>query len=148
MSTENSSSAAHTIPFVIVALSVIAVLAWMLVTIQHLQRQLIAERQSTQEASAETQQPALDQFVELQIKAMKAQRTDLGSSKEKFDSYFVTNMPTFKDQAQKAKQIQETLQKLVLDLLEIAKTDSDAKAIIAKFGIEQKKDADSATPAP
>lgn len=44
-----------------------------------------------------------------------------------------------KNVVQQSQQLQGSLEKLVLDLLELAKTDSEAKAIVDKYKIQQNK---------
>lgn len=45
-------------------------------------------------------------------------------------------------------ELQNKLQEMVLDLLLLAKTDDEAKAIVAKYNIQQQAPASTGTPAP
>jgi hypothetical protein len=89
-------------------------------------------------------------FFVWQLKNISKQREDLQSAKGKLEELYQTNIPKLDDQVQKSKQIQAGLEKLVLDLLDLAKTDTDARTIVDKYKIEQHNPtapAGSATPA-
>ncbi len=87
-------------PFVLLALSVCAILTW----------QLIVGNQVHQHAS---------QLIEQQNKLVEQSR-----------------------------RVQGGLQKFARDLVEVAKTDEDAKAIVTKYGISVANPAPAATPQP
>lgn len=81
-----------------------------------------------------------------QLKNIYQQQSNLQASKQKWEDDAATNIPKLDDQVRQSKQVQSGLEKLVLDLMEDAKTDPDAKAIVAKYNIKQQ--APSASPAP
>jgi len=72
-----------------------------------------------------------------QLKNISQQREALQGSKQKLEDAAQSNLPKLDEQVNKSKQIQTGLEKLVLDLIELAKTDPDAKAIVAKYNIQQ-----------
>lgn len=74
------------------------------------------------------------------------QQTSLHATKQKMEEFVSVNIPKLDEQVRQSKQIQSGLEKLVLDLLETAKTDADAKTIVAKYNIKQQ--APAASPAP
>lgn len=71
-------------------------------------------------------------------------QTAIKNNREKLDQFVQANREKLLDQAQKAQKVQDVLQKLVLDLLEVSKTDADAKAIVTKFGIQQQANPNAA----
>jgi len=84
-----------------------------------------------------------------ELKNISQQREALQTSRQKLDDYAQGNMPRLDDQVQKAKQVQAGLEKLVMDLLDVAKTDPEAKAIVDKYKIQQQAPPAGATaPAP
>lgn len=73
------------------------------------------------------------------------QRTSLREGKAQLVDAFKTRDPLVKQSAD----LQKKLQDLVLDLLLLAKTDEDAKAIATKYNIQQNAPGgDAAAPAP
>jgi len=72
-----------------------------------------------------------------QLQIISMQRDQLQTNKQKLEDFVQNTIPKLDDQVAKSKQIQAGLEKLVLDLLELAKTDSDAKAIVTKYNIQQ-----------
>ena len=83
-----------------------------------------------------------------QVQRISQDRDNLQANKQKLEEFAQTTLPKLEDQVLKAKQIQAGLEKLVLDLLEAAKTDPDAKAIVTKYNIKQEAPASGAAPAP
>lgn len=81
-----------------------------------------------------------------QLKNISQQREGLQSSKQKLDDFAQNNLPKLDDQVVQAKKIQAGLEKLVMDLLEVAKTDPDAKAIVTKYNIQQQAPPSAPTP--
>lgn len=87
-------------------------------------------------------------FFAWQIAIISQQRNALQGTKQKLEDFNQNSIPKLDDQVAKSKQIQQGLEKLVLDLLELAKTDPDAKAIVTKYNIQQQAPPSSApTPA-
>jgi len=86
-------------------------------------------------------------FFLWQLKIISQNRDNLNTNKQKLDEFVAQNIPRLDDQVKKAEQIQSGLEKLVLDLLELAKTDNDAKAIVTKYNIQQNGPAASPAPA-
>jgi hypothetical protein len=85
-------------------------------------------------------------FFVWQLKMISENRTNLQTNKSKLEDFVSNNSQKVLDQETKAKQVESSLEKLVMDLLEAAKTDPDAKAIVNKYNIKQQ--APAATPAP
>ena len=83
-----------------------------------------------------------------QVQRISTDRDNLQGNKQKLEDFVQNTIPKLDDQVAKAKQIQAGLEKLVLDLLEAAKTDADAKAIVTKYNIKQEAPASGAAPAP
>jgi hypothetical protein len=81
-----------------------------------------------------------------QLKNVSQARDSVQSSKQKMDDFVTVNVPKLEDALAKSKQGEDVLQKLVVDLLELSKTDDAAKAVVAKYGIKQQ--APAGTPAP
>lgn len=81
------------------------------------------------------------------LKNISQQQSALQATKLKWENATQTDIPKLEEQAKQSKQIQSNLEKLVLDLMETAKTDPDAKAIVAKYNIRQQAPAASPTPA-
>lgn len=86
-------------------------------------------------------------FFVWQLKIISQDRDTLQTNKQKMEEFEQSTLPKLDDQVGKAKQIQAGLEKLVLDLLDVAKTDSEAKAIVTKYNIQQQAPAGSPTPA-
>jgi hypothetical protein len=76
-------------------------------------------------------------FLSWQWNVIAKNRDNLNTTKQKLDEFVTNNIPKLDDQVAKARQVQSGLEKLVLDLLEVAKTDADAKAIVTKYNIQQ-----------
>ena len=86
-------------------------------------------------------------FFVWQCKDISQKRESIVSNKTKLEDFVQTNVPKLDEQVAKSKQAQDVLQKLVEDLLDISKTDPDAKAIINKYNIHQQTPSGSAAPA-
>ncbi|MGB8354631.1 MAG: hypothetical protein WCD79_12130 [Chthoniobacteraceae bacterium] len=87
-------------------------------------------------------------FFGWQWTLISTQRDNLNTTKTKLDEFVTNNIPKLDDQVAKARQVQSGLEKLVLDLLEVAKTDADAKAIVAKYNIQQQAPPAGSTASP
>lgn len=85
-------------------------------------------------------------FFIWQLKMISENRSNLQTNKSKLEDFVSNNSQKVLDQETKAKQVESSLEKLVLDLLDAAKTDKDAQAIVTKYNIKQQQPA--ATPAP
>jgi hypothetical protein len=84
-----------------------------------------------------------------QLKTISTQSDMLHSTKQKIDEVANNQLPKLDEQVQQSKKIQTGLEKLAYDLLDLAKTDPDAKAIVQKYNIQsQQPPAAAASPTP
>jgi hypothetical protein len=91
---------------------------------------------------------SLISFFSWQLWIISVQSNNLKDSKQKLEDFVSNSVPKLDEQGARAKQVQAGLEKLVLDLLEVAKTDNEAKAIVQKYQIQQQKPANSGSQAP
>jgi hypothetical protein len=138
MNTENSSSPKEMFPFIILAISVILLLAWQAQGIGS--RQFAARSTDNKQAShAPYDTATLDQFLTWQSKLIDDRRAELKTSKVKLADYVTQEIPKLDDSMEKSKKAETATEDLAKELLDLAKTDEDAKHIIDKYGIKQTK---------
>lgn len=78
-------------------------------------------------------------FFSWQLYNISLQSNNLRNNKQKLEDFVSNSVPKLDEQGARAKQVQAGLEKLVLDLLEVAKTDPEAKAIVQKYQIQQQQ---------
>ncbi len=122
------------VPFAILAISIILLLVW--------QSQAIAFWQSMAAASHQPGQSSddnatLNQFLTWQSKLIDGQRATTETAKTKLEDYLAQNIPKLDADIKKSEQTKTATTELAKELLELAKTDPDAKFIVQKYGITQ-----------
>src|SRR5438874_2601889 len=70
-----------------------------------------------------------------QLVNISQQRSAFQEAQRKTEEFVTTNTPKQEELVKQSKELQTKLEKLVTDLLELAKTDPDAKAITDKYKI-------------
>jgi hypothetical protein len=81
-------------------------------------------------------------FLGWQSKVISAQHTDVKAAKDKLEEAYTNNLPKLDEAVEQSKKSKAGLEKLALEIIELGKTDPDAKAIAAKYVKSQN------TPAP
>ena len=122
------------IPFVILAISFIAFLIWLSIAMNFRQSKVAEGRRP---GGFPNDNAALNQYFTWQTQVLADQHADLQASKEKLEAYLKSNLPNLDEKVTHSKKIQTDLEKLAVDLLELAKTDPDAKALVTRYNIQQ-----------
>ena len=141
MSTENPSSPKELLPFAILSLSVILLLVWASMVI-------LTWKPAAAAATPQTGDSALDDYFAWQSTVIEDQRITAKAAKDKLEKYYVESIPQWDQATAKSKQTEESLQKLCYDLLDLAKTDPDAAAIVKRYDIKAPPPGASPSPAP
>ena len=84
-----------------------------------------------------------------QLTNLSKQRTNLRASQEQYEAAFRNTIPQLDQQLQQSRAVQAKLESLVTDVLNLAKDgDTDAKAIVDKYKIQQQGTPAAATASP
>jgi len=129
MTTENQrSSKGDTFLFFIVAICALALAGWTFARVIQCPTAVEAPLPAA---------PASEKSLAAVEKALSAQRADIEAAKKKVVNAKDADLSGLYDEVAKSKAIQTDLEKLVLDLLDLAKTDPDAQALVKKYNIQQ-----------
>jgi hypothetical protein len=77
-------------------------------------------------------------FLGWQSKVISDQRSSVQTAKSKLEEAYTANLPKLDEAVEQSKKSKAGLEKLALEIIELGKTDADAKAIAAKYVQSQK----------